>query len=140
MSQPRPDLFQYFYVSQLAEDASAATVPAILSKVRHGNAMHGITGVLVFDGQSFVQYLEGPTGILQGLMDRIAADTRHTQIQVLHRGELPERRCNRFELGYADPTEDGELAEMMARLLNERQGEAAVQHFLALRSRFDIEG
>ena len=141
MPQPRPALFQYFYVSQLAGDAAAATVPVILAQVRQGNAERGITGVLVFDGQSFVQYLEGPTVALQALVDRIAADPRHTQLQVLHQGELSQRRCLRYELGYADPTEEGALTQMLEKLHDEElKGEDALLRVLALRSHFDIEG
>ncbi|MDM0043227.1 BLUF domain-containing protein [Variovorax dokdonensis] len=144
MSQQHSALFQYFYVSQLASDASASTVPAILAQVRQGNARNGITGVLVFDGQSFMQYLEGPSGVLQGLMGQIAIDPRHARLQMLHEGALQERRCSRYELGYADPTADGALDQVLEQLSVSSQGgppgEAAVQLFLSLRPRFDIEG
>jgi len=135
-SLAEPLLFQYFYASQLADDAGTAMVPAILAQVRRGNADRGITGVLVFDGQSFVQYLEGPALAVQALMSRIADDPRHTALRVLHQGALQRRRCMRYELGYAEPTADGALHE----LLDGDEGEQALLRFLALRSRFDIEG
>ena len=127
-------LSQYFYVSQLACGSNAASVAAILAQAREGNARHGITGLLVFDGQNFVQYLEGPSAAVQSLAARIAADPRHAGMSVLHRGPLPRRRCARYELGYADPTEEGALTALLGPL----RGEPALMRFLSMRTTFDV--
>ena len=127
-------LSQYFYVSQLACGADASSVAAILAQAREGNARHGITGLLVFDGQNFVQYLEGPTGAVQSLAARIEVDPRHTGMDVLHQGPLPLRRCARYELGYADPTEEGALTALLGPL----RGEPSLLHFLSMRTAFDV--
>lgn len=48
------------YSSQLAPSVPAECVADIVRTARQFNAAHGITGLLVFDGQRFCQYLEGP--------------------------------------------------------------------------------
>ena len=45
------------YVSQLAEGLDARAVAQVLAVARLNNAVHGETGVLVFDGEQFCQYV-----------------------------------------------------------------------------------
>lgn len=127
-------LYHVFYCSTLAPGESPGAVSAILSQARRGNAERGITGLLVFDGQHFLQYLEGPHAQVRQLMGRIVADPRHTGVHLVCEGPLAQRRCQRYEMGYADPAESEELDGLRVR-----EGEAGLQRFLALRPTFDME-
>jgi hypothetical protein len=124
---------EIFYCSTLAPHESPATVSAILAQARNGNARSGITGLLIFDGLHFLQHLEGPPPQVQQLATRIFADPRHTQLHVIYQGPLAMRRCRGFEMGYAEPSEDDEAYERLAR-----EGQAGLLRFLAQRPSYDI--
>ena len=126
-------LHEFLYCSLLAPEEQVAVVPQILAQARACNARLGVTGVLVFDGQRFCQHLEGPAHATKALMSRIAADARHTRLQLLYSADLVARRHESFAMGYAQP-EDGDLIAALA----ERSGPAALRDFLALRPRLDL--
>ncbi|PZQ62212.1 MAG: blue light sensor protein [Variovorax paradoxus] len=130
---PSP-LYEFLYWSQLADSQSPTAIGQILARARPFNASNGITGLLVFDGQRFCQHLEGPTAAVEGLMGRIAADERHSELRIAYEGPLAERRYHRFDMGYAQAEDPLEM-EQLALL----RGEAALQRFLALRPSFDIQ-
>jgi hypothetical protein len=127
-------LHQVFYCSVLTPGESPHAVSDILAQARRGNAELRVTGLLIFDGLHFLQYLEGPHDPVQWLMARITADPRHTGLHVIHQGELAARRCSRFEMGFAEPAENDDAYDRLVR-----EGEAGLQHFLALRPIFDIQ-
>jgi hypothetical protein len=99
------------YVSTLAADADIRDVGAIARTSRVHNQADGITGLLVFDGASFAQWVEGPCAAISALRKRLQADRRHIDMDVLHFGptESP-RRFPTWSLGYyylADDDTDG---------------------------------
>ncbi|MEO8545075.1 MAG: BLUF domain-containing protein [Burkholderiaceae bacterium] len=112
MSSPAPPLFTLLYVSALAPSAQLSDVADIAKKGRPRNQQDGISGLLVFDGCSFVQLVEGPQDAIAALLERLTLDTRHTDIDVLifeHTGG--ERRFWGWDLGYHFADDEGyELA------------------------------
>ncbi|MCR6478143.1 BLUF domain-containing protein [Variovorax sp. ZS18.2.2] len=128
-------LHEIFYCSVLAQDLPAHAVGAIVGQARARNAERNITGLLVFDGLRFCQHLEGPRDAVEALMRRIAQDPRHTDVRVVHEGPLETRRYSGFGMGLAE----SEGPDLMAGV-HALEGEAALKHFLALRSSFDISG
>lgn len=78
-----PPLKQFFYHSRLAPGLSYPAVNAIIATARRFNAAHGITGVLVFDGERFCQFIEGPPTEIDPLVERLRADTRHVAFTAL---------------------------------------------------------
>lgn len=55
------------------------------------NARHGLTGVLLFDGEYFLQVIEGELHKLQSLLDVLKADARHTGLVILRLDAIKER-------------------------------------------------
>lgn len=127
------ELHEILYCSVLAPEQPISAIGKILAQARVFNAEHQITGLLVFDGMRFCQHFEGPQAEVRALMDRIARDRRHIEIRVLYDGPLAQRRCDRFDMGYAEPDDPGTLAG-----LHLFGGQAALERFLALRPHFDI--
>ena len=72
---------------------------------------------------------------VQSLLTRLEADQRHVDLRVLYAGELGQRRYKRFEMGLAEVDDHEDLADV-----NTLDGRAALEYFIALRSRFDISG
>lgn len=132
-SEPAGLLHEFLYCSLLAQDLPPATVGTIVTQARARNAMEGISGLLVFDGQYFCQHFEGPRDAAQGLMDRLQRDARHVGLVVVHEGPLAARRYTGFAMGLAECEGPDQVSSLQAL-----RGEAALAHFLALRASFDI--
>lgn len=133
VSESNADLYEFLYCSVLAPEQPIGVVPQILRQARALNARAGITGLLVFDGARFCQHFEGPQQRAKALMERIGRDARHSKVQRLYEGPLARRRCERFDMGYAQPDEPDTFVDL-PKLLRE----AALEHFLGLRARFDV--
>lgn len=85
-------LFNLVYCSRAAADVDAAEVDRIIDTSRRNNALHGITGLLVFGSGVFFQWLEGPREQVLGLMARIEKDPRHQAVVVLDTDEEVRER------------------------------------------------
>lgn len=107
----------FMYCSVLAPDAGPSCVGAIVKTAREFNGMHGITGLLVFDGERFCQYIEGPAPAMQGLIERLEADSRHRDFTPLHfmRAMAGPRRFPGWSMGYAEVGDECPI-EGMAQL------------------------
>ena len=132
------ELHEILYCSLLAPDQPTEIVGQIVSRARASNATEGITGLLVFDGMRSCQHFEGPRRQVLGLLNRLEADPRHTEMRVVYEGELLKRPYQRFDMGLAQ-TEDEAEGEDIA-ILQQLDGAEALERFLALRPRFDIAG
>jgi hypothetical protein len=85
-------LKQFFYHSRLAPGLRYSAVSDIIATARSFNAAHGITGVLIFDGDRFCQFIEGPPTEIDGLVVRLQTDPRHVEFTVLIRDALAHER------------------------------------------------
>lgn len=126
-------LYELLYVSTLAPEEKITTVADIARHARVTNGAANITGILVFDGMRFCQHLEGTQKQVLAMEQKIRADSRHIDMQVLHHGPLSERRFRCFTMGYS-LLED---TEVLARL-EAMDGQAAVESFLALLPHIDL--
>src|SRR5205085_10361273 len=61
------DLFSLLYVSEMAAP-DAAEIARICDRSRANNLRDGITGLLVFDGKAFCQYVEGAGPAISALL------------------------------------------------------------------------
>lgn len=80
-------LYHLVYCSRAAADVDSAAVDRIIEASQRGNAVRGITGLLVFGGGLFFQWLEGPREQVQELMALIEQDERHHGVVVLDTDE-----------------------------------------------------
>ncbi|PTM40926.1 BLUF domain-containing protein [Bosea sp. 124] len=64
-------------------DSAPVALRDILSASRRNNSRDGITGYLIFDGETFLQILEGPKAAVEATAARIEADKRHRAMSVL---------------------------------------------------------
>ena len=92
-------LVRLLYASRLADGAGAEVVEAIVSQSRENNPANGITGVLCYAGDVFMQVLEGGRAPVNSLYNRIACDERHRQVMLLHYEEITERRFGGWTMG-----------------------------------------
>lgn len=126
------ELRQYLYVSRLAPGAQTSDVTDIVRTARTRNAIAGITGLLLFNGDAFCQYVEGPALAMAPLLEALATDARHDQVTVLHDAlVLGVRRMPTWALGYA--YDEGAFDDLRGL-----RGEDALQAFERLAAAVDV--
>ncbi len=85
-------IYNLVYCSRAAPEIDDAAVDRIIESSRRANPARGITGLLVFGGGVFFQWLEGPHDSIIELMQRLQADPRHQSIVVLSESEEQRER------------------------------------------------
>lgn len=88
---------------------STATVPfgkpellELLNKSRTSNAALGVTGILLFKDDQFMQVLEGDEPVVTSLYQRIAQDPRHTKPMVFLRHPIQQRDFAEWSMAFKD--------------------------------------
>lgn len=120
--------FESIYVSEFAVDAHPAEIADIVRVARASNAIAGLTGLLMFDGNLFCQQLEGPEEAVRHTIAKISVDHRHTQFQSLHEGPLgTKRRFDAWHVGILAP--DGPSPLISLSLL---RGTVAMEHLMSV--------
>ncbi|MBP6763622.1 MAG: BLUF domain-containing protein [Rubrivivax sp.] len=87
-----PPIHQIVYCSRAAAGINDAAVEGILKSAHRNNPRNGITGLLVFGGGMFFQWIEGPRANIRKLMEVIKADSRHESVVVLSETEEVRER------------------------------------------------
>ena len=73
----------------------------LVQRARLKNKVLQVTGVLVFDGTHFAQFVEGPQQSVSGLRSAIEEDSRHHDVRtILYAGEQ-SRKMAEWTLGYS---------------------------------------
>lgn len=91
-------LVRLLYASRAADPSPAAT-DAILAESRSHNPACGITGILCYGGNIFLQALEGGRSQVSELYGHIQKDVRHKDVVLLHYEEISERRFGSWTMG-----------------------------------------
>lgn len=76
------------YASQATSDFPPEELIALLEKSRSKNERTGLSGMLLYSSQSFLQVLEGDEEALAAAYARIRADARHTNLRLLMDAEV----------------------------------------------------
>ena len=92
-------LVRLLYASRASEAMTQATIDSILQQSREHNPAAGITGILCFGGDVYIQVLEGGRSAVNALYNRIVADSRHREVMLLHYEEVGERRFAAWTMG-----------------------------------------
>ena len=98
------------YASQAAFDFTPEELVALLEASRTNNEAAGLSGMLLYASQSFLQMLEGDQSTLRETYDRIAQDDRHHHLRLLSDEEVSERMFPEWTMGF-EHVDDEELAE-----------------------------
>jgi hypothetical protein len=92
-------LVRLMYASRATETVRPEVLNAILRKSTQNNPAVGVTGVLCFSGDIFLQVLEGGRSQVSKLYNRIAQDPRHTDVVMLSYEEIDERSFAGWAMG-----------------------------------------
>jgi hypothetical protein len=91
--EPGMPIHAVVYASQVAEGLPTGRLEALVRDAARFNVIAGVTGLLLFDGERFLQYLEGPTDGLHAAFDRVLTSSSHIDVMQLARGLVGSRLC-----------------------------------------------
>lgn len=93
-------MYHVMYVSTAAVPVSEAELKEMVSHFRRNNERDGITGLLLYSGDNYIQEIEGEEEAIKVLYDKIRNDFRHKNIITLADGEMHERLFSEWHMGF----------------------------------------
>ena len=90
------------YASRAASALTAPMIEDILDRSRVNNPAHGITGILCYSGDVFIQVLEGARDEVCELYNSIVRDQRHANVRIIVFEEIRERKFCNWTMGHVD--------------------------------------
>jgi len=92
-------LIRCLYASRAAVPLHATVVGDILVQSHKNNPRLGVTGLLCYYNDVFMQVLEGGRDEVCELFNAIVRDTRHNNVRILVFEEISERRFGNWSMG-----------------------------------------
>ncbi len=93
-------MIQVSYISSATRTMSTQELQDLLQDCRENNARLGITGMLLYGNQTFVQILEGEEQTVNTLLETIKRDPRHTNVRLLQRKPIERREYSDWSMGF----------------------------------------
>ena len=93
-------IFQLCYTSIANQDMQRKDLVELLRVSRAKNQAAGITGLLLFSADRFIQLLEGDEAAVRALYTRICEDKRHRDVTLVFEQTAAERQCPDWSMGF----------------------------------------
>jgi hypothetical protein len=109
------------YASQATTPPTESEFKHLLAQCHRNNTRHGITGLLLYNNDNYLQIIEGEKKDVQSLFDIISCDHRHQEVVILEAGEQNGRNFPDWAMGFKAAT-NGTQIKMPAYInLSENQ-------------------
>lgn len=96
-------LHRLLYVSTATRPMTVEDLNGLVSAAETRNAALGVTGLLIFTGQHFMQLLEGERDVVENLFASICSDPRHRNIANLVAEPATRRACPDWAMALRTP-------------------------------------
>jgi hypothetical protein len=131
--------FRLLYISTVRAGQSPDMVEEILAASQIRNRKNGLTGLLVFDGRRFMQYLEGEESAVRALYAKIQNDPRHYAVVTLRETNGEHRQFGDWDMAIRHSNNGGEFDAQMKKVVALTEGcenitSAELQGFVKLRA------
>jgi hypothetical protein len=93
-------MIQTAYVSRAAETMKQEGLLSLLQQCLANNEASGVTGMLLYGNETFVQVLEGEEAVLDTVVEKIRKDPRHSKIHFLYRKPIEHRQYADWSMGF----------------------------------------
>lgn len=100
------------YASRATTRMSSTALMLMLAACRVRNEADGLTGLLLYSDESFLQVLEGDPEVVEATWERIQRDSRHHELRLLAQEPIRSRSFPDWSMGFEHPN-----AEELLRLL-----------------------
>lgn len=98
-------LHELTYASLATRDMSQAELVDLLDASREANLRRGITGLLLYRQQEFMQLLEGDRSAIFQLYETICADPRNRNNYLMWEGAIEQRSFPDWSMAFLAPNE-----------------------------------
>lgn len=99
-------IYHLLYISQRHKNVEDAELEDIIEVSQKNNSEKELTGMLIRNGDFFIQLLEGSKAKVQSTFSKISADSRHYRVRTLFTGEPDQRLFPNWSMGLVkEPTE-----------------------------------
>ncbi|WP_282126239.1 BLUF domain-containing protein [Marinifilum flexuosum] len=95
-----PNLIHIVYVSFSRNQLSELKLDELLSEIRPKNLANGVTGLLLYNDEIFIQVIEGELNTIRTLYDLLQKDKRHTNIVKILEERIDQRSFPNWSMGY----------------------------------------
>ncbi|WP_321279015.1 BLUF domain-containing protein [Marinifilum fragile] len=95
-----PNLIHIVYVSFSRNQLSELELDELLSEIRPKNLAKGVTGLLLYNDEIFIQVIEGESDTIHDLYNRLQKDKRHTNIVKILEERIDQRSFPNWSMGY----------------------------------------
>lgn len=113
-------MLSLIYVSTATSAFRREELAALAEQAAAENAPRGVTGMLAYNGEHFMQLLEGEDAVVEDTLARIARDPRHESLVVIRRDQRRARECpGWFMRSFLTPLQGAGSATMFAARLPE---------------------
>lgn len=102
IAEGRPMLIRVLYISSVAPGLTGSDIDRLVASSRRRNRQLDLTGALVVCAVRFAQVLEGRDEAVDAMTRRIAADPRHTNMQLVDRAAVGRRLCDGWDMAFVD--------------------------------------
>ena len=130
---------QILYVSDTASRGNRADLCAILEQSQANNARDGISGLLWWDGEHFLQVFEGPEAQVEACWQRIQRDSRHRNLIVLRDVAVDVRAFGNWTMAYRHECETADHHDAVMRQLLSDVSPEISNAFLAMVAMADVD-
>jgi hypothetical protein len=94
------NLIHIAYVSFSRKKLSEMELDELLNEVRPKNFANGVTGLLLYNDEIFIQVIEGEAEIIESLYNRLQTDNRHTNVVKILEEKINQRSFPEWSMGY----------------------------------------
>jgi hypothetical protein len=99
-------MLQALYVSKTSQPMSAEQLLSLLLQCRTNNQACGVTGMLLYSGGTFLQAIEGEEEVIEDLLEKILADPRHDNVQLLSKKTVDARQYADWSMGFEEVSDE----------------------------------
>lgn len=110
-------MYRLLYISTVRSEIDAVALEAIVNSARIANRAKGLTGLLVFDGRRFLQYLEGDETAVHALYTKIKADPRHYAVVTLRESHGNNRQFADWDMAMFAGLSAAEFDQQVERIM-----------------------
>lgn len=95
-------MIRLVYMSHAVKPFTSSELMSLLQQCRRGNSASGITGVLLYFNECFVQVLEGDEQAVNKAFQKIKRDPRHKNITEIERTYITESQFPDWSMGFEE--------------------------------------
>ncbi len=93
-------MIQISYLSAATQPMSTQDLMSLLDTCLRRNTERGVTGMLLYGNETFLQALEGDEAVVEPLYETILTDPRHADVQLLRRKTIAHREYADWSMGF----------------------------------------